>query len=141
MDAPKPPSRRLQRVAELVRREIAEIIRSDFSIEEVGLLTVNEVIVAPDLRTATAYVGFVGTAAQRRAAPDRLATRAPRFQQILGSHLRLKWTPVLRFILDDSVERGNRVLALLEEIETPTPPQPPTPAPGAPANPAPKASS
>ncbi len=124
MQAPKPPSRRLQRVSELLRREMSEIIRRDFPIEQAGLLTINDVIVAPDLRTATAYIGFVGTPAQRKAAPERLESRASRFQQILGSHLRLKWTPVVRFVLDDSVERGNRVLAVIEEIEhqTPAPP-------------------
>jgi ribosome-binding factor A len=124
MQAPKPPSRRLQRVSELLRREMSEIIRRDFPIEQAGLLTINDVVVAPDLRTATAYVGFVGTPAQRKAAPDRLESRASRFQQILGSHLRLKWTPVVRFILDDSVERGNRVLAVIEEIEHQAPAAP-----------------
>ena len=54
MNANKPPSRRLQRVSELVRRELSEILRRDLSVEEVGLLTVNDVVVAPDLRTATA---------------------------------------------------------------------------------------
>lgn len=117
MNAPKPPNRRLQRVAELLRREMSEIIRRDFSMEEAGLLTVNDVIVAPDLRTATAFIGFVGTIAQRKAAPARLESRAGRFQQVLGSQLRLKWTPVVRFVLDDSIERGNRVLATIEEIE------------------------
>ncbi|MEY3276845.1 MAG: Ribosome-binding factor, partial [Verrucomicrobiota bacterium] len=46
--------------------------------------------------------------------------------QLLGSGLRLKWIPVVRFVLDDSIERGNRVLAILDEIETkdarPSPP-------------------
>lgn len=121
MQIPKPPSRRLQRVSELLRREMSEIIRRDFAIEEVGLLTVNDVVVAPDLRTATAFIGFVGTPAQRANAPTRLESRTGRIQQILGSHLRLKWTPVVRFILDDSVERGNRVLAILDELESPKP--------------------
>jgi len=117
MNVPQPPSRRLQRVAELVRRELSEITRRDLVADEVGLLTVNDVVVAPDLRTATAFIGFVGSKAQRSAAPDRLEARSARIQQLLGSGLRLKWTPVVRFVLDDSVERGNRVLALLDEIE------------------------
>lgn len=134
MQTPKPPSRRLQRVSELLRREMSEIIRRDFAIEEVGLLTVNDVIVAPDLRTATAFIGFVGTKAQRNAAPERLESRASRIQQLLGGHLRLKWTPVVKFVLDDSVERGNRVIAILEEIEKPgTPDASPSPRP--PGNP------
>ena len=128
MNAPKPPSRRLQRVSELIRRELAEIIRRDFAVEDVGLMTVNEVVVAPDLRTATAFIGMVGTASQRSAAPGRLESRSARIQQLLGPTLRLKWTPVVKFVIDDSVERGNRVMAILEDLErgqTPTAGQPP----------------
>ncbi len=132
MNAPQPPSRRLQRVAELVRRELSEIIRRDLAVDEVGLLTVNDVIVAPDLRTATAFVGFVGTKSQRAAAPARLEARSARIQQLLGSGLRLKWIPVVRFVLDDSVERGNRVLAILDQLE---PPAPPTTHPAPPSTP------
>jgi ribosome-binding factor A len=128
MNAPQPPSRRLQRVAELVRRELSEIIRRDLAVDEVGLLTVNDVVVAPDLRTATAFIGFVGTKSQRSAAPERLEARSARIQQLLGSGLRLKWIPVVRFVLDDSIERGNRVLAILDEIGSKDvpPPAPPS---------------
>lgn len=117
MNLPPPPSRRLQRVQEQLRRELSDLLRREFSVEEVGLLNVNEVKVAPDLKTATVFLGFVGTAAQRRAVPEKLESRSGRLQLALGSVLRMKWTPVLRFLLDDSVEKANRVLAILEELE------------------------
>ncbi len=128
---PKPPSRRLQRVAELLKRELAEILRRELSIDDFGLLTVNDVQVASDLRTATAFIGFVGSVAQRRALPDKLAARSARFQQLLAPHLTLKWTPVISFVLDESVERGNRVLAILEDLQAANPVAP-TPSPSAP---------
>jgi ribosome-binding factor A len=128
---PKPPSRRLQRVAELLKRELAEILRRELSIDDFGLLTVNDVHVASDLRNATAFIGFVGTQAQRRALPDKLAARAARFQQLLAPHLRLKWTPVISFVLDESIERGNRVLAILEDLQSGSP-SAPTPNPNKP---------
>ncbi len=115
------PGRRLQRVAELLKREISELIRRELSVEEVGLLTVNEVKVAPDIKSATVYVGFVGTKHQRTAAPVKLEQRAKHIQSMLGSHLSMKWTPVLTFLLDESVEQGNRVLAILDELERETP--------------------
>lgn len=133
---PKPPSRRLQRVAELLKRELAEILRRELSIDDFGLLTVNDVQVASDLRNATAFIGFVGTLAQRRALPDKLASRASRFQQLLAPHLRLKWTPIISFVLDESVERGNRVLAILEDLEAGKPAVP-TPKPSEPDPPLP----
>ncbi|KAB2673699.1 MAG: 30S ribosome-binding factor RbfA [Verrucomicrobia bacterium] len=123
MSTPPPtPNRRIQRVSEQVRRELSEIIRREFNVEHTGLLTVNEVRTAPDLRTAVAYIGFVGTAAQRRDLPDKLHAAAPRLQILLGGALRLKWTPVLSFVVDESIERGNRVLAVLEDLERQSPP-------------------
>lgn len=116
-NSPAAPGRRLQRVAELLKREISELIRRELSVEEVGLLTVNEVKVAPDIKSATVYVGFVGTRNQRSAAPAKLEQHSGRIQSMLGSHLSMKWTPVLTFLLDESVEQGNRVLAILDELD------------------------
>ncbi len=123
MSTPPPPSpnRRLERVAEQIRRELSEIIRREFNVGDVGLLTVNEVRVAPDIRTATAFMGFVGTAAQKRSVPEKLHGHAPHIQILLGGALRLKWTPVLTFVLDESIERGNRVLSVLKELEGQSP--------------------
>ena len=121
---PRPPSRRLQRVSELLRRELSELLRREFSVERVGLLTVNEVKVAPDIKTATAYVSFVGTKSQRTAAEETLAAQGKRLQVLLGPQLRMKWTPVLTFLLDDSIEKGNRVLAILDQLEREQNPNP-----------------
>lgn len=133
MNVPQPPSRRLQRVQEQLRRELSDILRREFNVEEVGLLNINEVKVAPDLKSATVFLGFVGTAAQRRAVPEKLEGRSGRIQLALGSVLRMKWTPVLRFLLDDSVEKANRVLAILDELERTVPPTPPSAPPVPPA--------
>ncbi|MFM8879984.1 MAG: 30S ribosome-binding factor RbfA [Verrucomicrobiota bacterium] len=119
---PPAPSRRLQRVAELLKREVSELLRRELSVEQVGLLSVNEVKVSPDLKSATVFIGFVGNRQQRSAAPELLAQRAKRIQMMLGSQLSMKWTPVLNFLLDESVEKGNRVLAILESLEKGTPP-------------------
>lgn len=119
---PPAPSRRLQRVAELLKREVSELLRRELNVEDVGLLSVNEVKVSPDLKTATVFVGFVGNRQQRSAAPEKLAQHTKRIQLMLGAQLRTKWTPVLTFLLDESVEKGNRVLAILESLEKGRPP-------------------
>ncbi len=115
--------RRIFRVKELLKHEIAECIRREFSISEVGLLSVNDVGMASDLRAATVFLGFVGTPEQRKLAPARLAERAKDIQMMVGASVRLKFTPTLRFQIDDSIEQGNRVLAILEQLDTP--PEPP----------------
>jgi ribosome-binding factor A len=122
-------NRRIARVRELLKQEVAEVIRQELSIEEVGLLTVNAVGVGRDLRSAIVFLGFVGTAAQRKRAPIVLAEQAKLIQSRVGGAIRLKFTPELRFQLDDSIEQGNRVLAILDELEHVAPIPPPTPQP------------
>jgi len=65
------------------------------------------------------YVGFVGSAAQRTNAPARLEEHAHAIKLQLGSVLRLKFTPQIKFAFDDSVERGTRVLHILDELDAP----------------------
>lgn len=119
------PNRRTARVRELLKHEIAECLRKELSIEEVGLLTVNDVGIARDLRSATVFVGFVGSAAQKKKAPSVLTSVAGRIQSIVGGAIRLKFTPELRFQLDDSIEQGSRVVALLDALEVKNPTVPP----------------
>ena len=119
------PNRRTARVRELLKHEIAECLRKELSIEEVGLLTVNAVGVGRDLRSAIVFLGFVGTAAQRKRAPVVLAENAGLIQSRVGGAIRLKFTPELRFQIDDSIEQGNRILAILDELDH-TAPAPPT---------------
>lgn len=96
----------MQRVTELLKREVSELLRRELNVQEVGLLSVNEVKVAPDLKTATVFVGFVGNRQQRSAASDKLGQRAKHIQMMLGSQLSMKWTPVLNFCSMSPSRRG-----------------------------------
>jgi ribosome-binding factor A len=117
---------RIQRVNELLKRELGEIIRREISVSEYGLIAVNDVQTAPDLHTAQVFVGVLGRPEQRQRALEILAEQRKHIQSILARSVVLKFTPQLRFTLDDSVERGNRILALIEQLEheEPKPPQP-----------------
>lgn len=113
------PNRRIARVKELLKHELSEVIRREFDISETGLLTVNDVGVSRDLRSGIVFLGFVGTAAQRKLAPERVAEKAKFIQATVGGAVRLKFTPELRFQIDDSIEQGNRVIAILDELNPP----------------------
>lgn len=115
-------SLRHQRVRELLKREIGEVIRREIPAGEAGLITVNDVGVAGDLQSATVFVGIIGTAEQQRKAIDLLKKDRLRIQGLVGRAVVLKYTPRLRFVRDDSVARGNRVLEILDEIERSKPP-------------------
>lgn len=110
-------SLRLQRVRELLKREIGEVIRRQLPVDEVGLINVNDVDVAPNLHNATVYIGVLGGEAQKKRAMEALEGSRKRIQGYLGKAVVLKYTPQLRFVLDESVERGNRILRILDEVE------------------------
>ena len=111
------PSLRLQRVRELLKREIGEVIRREIPVGEAGLITVNDVNVSGDLREATVYISILGNAGQQSAGLTQLHRQRKRIQGLVGKAVILKYTPQLRFKIDESLEQGNRVLQIIEELE------------------------
>lgn len=116
------PSLRKFRVRELLMRELGEILRRELPVETAGLVAVHDVIMSSDLRSATAFVGILGSAAQRKSTEGLLHRQAPRFRGLLGHSVALRYCPTLRFVVDDSIAEGDRVLAVLEQIEKDLPP-------------------
>ncbi len=116
---------RQQRVCELLKREIGEAVRREFLVSEAGLLTVNDVVVAGDMKSATVYVSILGSAAQQKHGLALLHQRRARIQNIVGKAVVLKYTPTLKFVVDDSLERGNKILQIIEDLEKTAPPDPP----------------
>ena len=115
-------SLRLQRVRELLKREIGEAIRREFEVSEVGLITVNDVGVAGDLHTALVFISILGSPEQQKRGFSQLARRRNRIQAIVARGVILKYTPRIKFLMDDSVVRGNKVLSILAEVEKTLPP-------------------
>lgn len=111
------PSRRLERVRELLKRQIGEAIRREIPAHEAGLITVNDVEVTGDLRSATVYTSFFGTPEQQKRAMQLLRKYRVRLQDIVAKSVVLKYTPRLRFAVDDSVEKADRVLQIIAELE------------------------
>ena len=111
------PSLRLQRVRELLKREIGEVIRREIPVGEAGLITVNDVTVTSDLQLATVYIGILGNAEQQKKGFALLNHHRKRIQGLVGKAVVLKYTPHLRFLMDESIEQGNRVLKIINELE------------------------
>jgi ribosome-binding factor A len=108
---------RLARVAEILKRELSVIILREVPADG-ALITVNAVDVSPDLRNATVHVGILGTASQQKQVLERLEQHRAILQTECSKRVVLKFTPHLRFRLDESIERGTRVLDILDELET-----------------------
>ena len=111
------PSLRLQRVRELLKREIGEAIRREFHVGECGLISVNDVDVAGDLKSATVFISILGNPDQQKRGFQMLNDHRVRIQGLVGRAVVLKYTPRLKFAFDDSIVRGNRVLQIIEELE------------------------
>lgn len=112
-------SLRTDRVEELLKRELSELIRREIPVAEAGLLNVNRVKVGKDLQQATVFVGVLGDAQQKQRAFGLLQERRRELQSMLGRAVVLRYTPQLKFIIDESIERGNRVLEIMEELDKP----------------------
>jgi ribosome-binding factor A len=115
------PSLRLQRVRELLKREIGQVIRRELPISEAGLVTVTDVDVAGDLHSAIVFVSVLGSLDQQKRGLSRLIRSRKRIQGLVARAVVLKYTPTLKFLMDESVVRGNRVLEIIEELERTSP--------------------
>ena len=114
------PSLRMQRVGELLKRAIGEVIRREFPVSEAGLVTVNDVDVAGDLHSAVVFISILGTVEQQKRGFGLLLRHRKRIQGLVARAVVLKYTPTLRFLMDDSVVRGNRVLEIIADLEKAT---------------------
>lgn len=110
-------SLRTQRVRELLKRTLSEILQREIPLHEAGLLSVNEVVVSADLQQARVFIGVVGNAQQRKRAEEILESERKRIQGLVGQAVVLRYTPQLKFVMDDSIVRGNRVLEIIEQLE------------------------
>ena len=106
---------RLIRVGEILKRELSTAILREVPTDGT-LITVNAVDVSPDLRNATVHVSILGTIGQQKQTLERLTQRRQLLQAECAKRVVLKFTPHLHFRLDASIERGTRVLDILEEL-------------------------
>ena len=115
------PNLRHERVRELLKRELGEVIRREFHVDEAGLITVNAVDLAGDLKSAVVFISILGNADQQKRGVQLLNEQRIRVQGLVAKSVILKFTPTLKFVVDDSIVRGNRVLQIIEELEKTTP--------------------
>jgi ribosome-binding factor A len=108
-------TRRTERINQLLRECLSKMVLHDLKDPRVqGLVTVTEVDVSPDLSTARVYVSAMGTTDERASTIEGL-TSAKKFLQRGLIRLSLKKTPNLVIVPDDTMERADRMLRLIDE--------------------------
>lgn len=110
-------TQRTDRIDELLRQEIGSIVTREVADPRIGFATITKVETTPDLRHAKVWVSVIGQPHERTATIAALGRAMPFVRHELGRTLRLKRIPDLHVELDDTAERGTRVLQLLAELE------------------------
>ena len=110
-------SHRIQRVSELVKQQISEILL-ELNLTGCGFVTVTSAVVSPDLKEGRVYVSVIGTAEQKRRAMAILDHKHGHIQHELGHRIVLKYTPRLKFILDETESEAQRIEKLLNKLDS-----------------------
>ncbi|MEA2125713.1 MAG: ribosome-binding factor [Solirubrobacteraceae bacterium] len=111
------PSGRMRRVDEAMREVLSDAIAQELKDPRIGFVTVTAVDTAPDLRHANVWVSVLGDETQRRLSLAGLRSAHGLLQRAVAAQLRLKHTPQLEFVYDDTAERAARLERLLAEAD------------------------
>ncbi len=113
------PSKRLVRVNELLKQEVAAALYRVMNEKafDLSVVTVTNVIVSSDLRTARVLVSIRDHEADRDQILGQLRHHRGAIQHLMSKAVILKYTPVLSFELDESIEQGDHVLQLISKME------------------------
>ncbi|MBU0630839.1 MAG: 30S ribosome-binding factor RbfA [Candidatus Margulisbacteria bacterium] len=112
---------RQERVEELIREEISTIIREDVNDPRIGFVSITKVEVSPDLRNANIHVSIFGDENQKAEAMDGLNSATRFIRGALGNRIDFRVTPEIRFVRDDSLEKGSNVLNLIRKLKNEKP--------------------
>ena len=112
-------SRRVERVASLIRREISELLIGGIKDERVnqGMVSVTTVEVAADLQHCKIFVSVFGSDADKEQAMAGLGSASAFVKGELSRRLKMRRTPEVVFVLDRGIEKGTTVLGLLNRLE------------------------
>ena len=106
---------RMRRVDEAMRQVLGDALAQDLKDPRVGFVTVTDVKTSPDLRHARVYVSVLGDDAAQQASLDGLRSAHGWLQSRVSGELRLKNTPALHFVHDDTAARAQRLEALMDD--------------------------
>lgn len=106
----------MRRVNEALREVLSAHI-TELKDPRIGFVTVTAVETSPDLSHARVYVSVLGTGEEREDTLTGLGSARGYLQGAIGAEVRMKRTPTLEFLHDESIDRGFRISELLEDGE------------------------
>lgn len=111
-------SSRLQKVADVLRQAISDVLMVKAHDHRIGFVSITEVQVAPDLASARIFVSCMGTEEEKKRSMRGLRSAAPFIRSEIAQKINLRYMPKLIFIRDDSLAKGDHILDLLSKLKT-----------------------
>jgi ribosome-binding factor A len=111
-------TRRQERVSERIHHEISDLLQNEIRDPRLAYVTVTGVEISPDLQLATVFVTALGDHEAKAAAMTALEGAVGYIRRELAQRLQMRVTPAVRFVLDESWERGARLDALLDSLRS-----------------------
>ncbi len=108
---------RSERLRELLRTEVARALRGVKDPGLSGFMTVTDLALSADLKTATVYYSILGSGRERQSSAAALERASPYIRQVLRKRLTLKLIPHLVFLYDETPRKASRIEQLLMKIE------------------------
>ncbi|OGX06229.1 MAG: ribosome-binding factor A [Omnitrophica bacterium RIFCSPLOWO2_12_FULL_50_11] len=108
--------KRAERVATLIKHELAEAISRRIRDPRVGFVTVTDVRVSEDLKYARVFYSVMGNEAEKQGTAEGLERARGFFQREIAKALKLRFTPHLAFSRDDSIDEGLKVDTIIRKI-------------------------
>ncbi len=105
----------MRRVNEAVREVVSARLAEGLRDPRIGFVTVTSVETSPDLRQAKVYVSVLGSDDERADTLAGLESAHGLLQQTVATELRMKHTPTLQFVFDESIDRGMRISEILDK--------------------------
>ena len=115
-------STRTERVSDLIKGEISRLLLREVRDPRVGFATITGATVSPDLKSVRVHVSVLAEPAARQVSIKALNAAAGFFRRALFRNLRLRFAPSVLFVLDESLDRGERVLREIHGQDGPRPP-------------------
>ncbi|MFQ5944795.1 MAG: 30S ribosome-binding factor RbfA [Anaerolineae bacterium] len=110
-------SRRQRRVGEQIQEELSALLQREVQDPRLAEVTITRVDMSPDLRRAEIYISTLGSQEEREIAAVAIQAAAGYFRRELARRLSLRFMPEIVFLRDDSLERGQRIIDLIQDLQ------------------------
>jgi len=110
---------RIERLNNLIRQEISELLQRQVKDPRLNhFVAVTGVSTSPDLKFAKVFVSCISSEEEKQKTLSGLASASGFFRKEMAKHLRLRHIPELSFYWDDSIEQGDRLMRLIDEVSS-----------------------